>query len=147
MKLIIKKLTILTVATFVSTIGLLMLSSCGDKITYVNAPTTTVPVQDTAIITTTTSTTTTMYVSKYDMYVDRVRSSVPPSSSYVSDENLIKYADIVCTVFRNGGNADTIIFSIMETIKTDRDRSFFSQTAGIAVAIICPEYSDRITQA
>ena len=127
--------------------GMLLLVSCGDRITYVNGPTTTVLARDTMPDTTTTSTTTTLYRSKYAMYVDRVRGLPSSSTSYVPDEDLVKYADLVCTVLRNGGDSTVIVSSIMENISNDRDRTFFSQAAGIAVALICPEYSDRVTQA
>lgn len=146
MKITLKKLFIPVLAAILVAIGFSILTSCGDKITYVNAPTTTV--YDSMLDTTTsssTSTTTTVYQSKTDQYLDEVRTSVPMGSFYVSDADLTKFANLVCDVLRKGGTGATIADTIVESFTGSDDIRFFSRTAGIGVRYFCSDLTYRIT--
>lgn len=140
-----KKLFIPVLVLLLAVIGFSILTSCGDKITYVNVPTTTVydSVLDTT--TTTTSTTTTVYYSKTDQFLDEVRTSVPMGSFYVSDADLTKFANLVCDVLRKGGTGATIASTIVESFTDSDDIRFFSRIAGIGVRYFCPDLSYRVT--
>lgn len=146
MKLTLKKLFIPALVAILIAIGFSILTSCGDKITYVNAPTTTV--YDSVLDATTsssTSTTTIAYQSNTDRFIDEIRTTVPMGNFYVTDSDLIKFANLVCDVLRKGGTGASIASTIVENFTDTDDIRFFSRTAGIGVRYFCSDMTYRVT--
>lgn len=146
MKLTLKKLFIPALVAILIAIGFSILTSCGDKITYVNAPTTTV--YDSVLDTTTsssTSTTTIVYQSNTDRFIDEIRTTVPMGNFYVTDSDLIKFANLVCDVLRKGGTGASIASTIVENFTDSDDIRFFSRAAGIGVRYFCSDMTYRVT--
>jgi hypothetical protein len=142
MKITVKKLFVPVLVIILAVIGFSLLTSCGDKITYVNTPTTSP--YDTTVPSTVASTTTVTYYSTEQQFVDNVRATLQPGTYYVTDEQLVKIANIACNVLRTGGTGADLASALVETVSNDLDRTFIAKATGMGVSYVCPELSYRL---
>lgn len=82
-----------------------------------------------------------------EIYVSTVREFSPYYASFYTDSELINIASSACQYFRDGGDFETLAYSLVASLDSS-DPDFFSFvgfTIGAGVAAYCPQYSYLIS--
>jgi len=84
---------------------------------------------------------------KKEIYVSVVRAQYPYYAGLYSDSELVDIAQSACTYFRDGGDFESLAYSLVASLdSTDPDFfGFVGFTIGSGVATYCPEYSYKIS--
>ena len=82
-----------------------------------------------------------------EIFVKLVRAQYPYYAGLYSDSELLNIAQSSCTYFRDGGDFETLAYSLVTSFdNTDPDFfGFVGFTIGSGVEALCPQYSYLIT--
>ena len=82
-----------------------------------------------------------------EIYIKLVRATYPSYAGLYSDSELLDIANSACTYFRDGGDFESLAYSLVASLdSTDPDFfGFVGFTIGSGVEALCPQYSYLIT--
>jgi len=84
---------------------------------------------------------------KDEIYVATIRSQYSYYASFYSDAELINIASLTCKYFRDGGDFESLAYSLVMSSDSTDDQfyGFMGFTIGAAVATYCPQYSYQVS--